>query len=268
MKVLVLLASLALASGAPRASRLLHTPHQTHLSRGGGRIVGGSDATYGEFPHQIALLRGGVGGSLMCGGSLVSSTYVVTAGHCCDGQSANRLGVRVGSHRLNSVDADQVDVAVKTVKLHESYDSFTIENDICLLELASAVTFNSHVATIAFPANMEEYPGGTMCTVTGWGTTTEGGSLAQVLQKVDVPVVTDAACRQSYGVSDIADSMICAGYDAGGKDSCQGDSGGPFMCGKQLSGVVSWGYGCAQRGYPGVYTQTSYFINWLNMNMK
>jgi secreted trypsin-like serine protease len=72
-------------SGAPRVAKLLQTPHQTMLSRGGGRIVGGTDATYGEFPHQIALLRGGVGGSFMCGGSLVSNNYVITAGHCCDG---------------------------------------------------------------------------------------------------------------------------------------------------------------------------------------
>merc|ERR1719189_2328308 len=93
---------------------------------------------------------------------------------------------------------------------------------------------------------MEEYDEGTVCTVTGWGTTTEGGSLARVLQKVDVPVVSDEHCRDSYGQSDITDSMICAGLDQGGKDSCQGDSGGPFMCGNQLSGVVSWGYGCAR----------------------
>jgi len=79
-----------------------------------------------------------------------------------------------------------VDVAVKTMKLHESYDSWTIENDICLLELDSAVTFNSHVATIGFPDDHEEYASGTVCTVTGWGTTTEGGSLAKVLQKVSV----------------------------------------------------------------------------------
>merc|ERR1711890_21161 len=74
------------------------------------------------------------------------------------------------------------------------------------------------------------------------------------------PVVSDDHCRDSYGQNDIADSMICAGFDQGGKDSCQGDSGGPFMCGNQLSGVVSWGYGCAEAGYPGVYTQTSYFV--------
>ena len=85
MKFLVLLGLIAVASAAPRAAKLLKNPRSTPLSRGGGRIVGGEDAYYGEFPHQIMLLRGGVSGSLMCGGSLVDSTWVITAGHCCDG---------------------------------------------------------------------------------------------------------------------------------------------------------------------------------------
>merc|ERR1712082_567368 len=77
-------AAMALAAAAPRVSKqAISTP----LARGGGRIVGGSDAYHGEFPHQIALLRGGVGGSLMCGGSLVAKDRVITAGHCCDGPS-------------------------------------------------------------------------------------------------------------------------------------------------------------------------------------
>jgi secreted trypsin-like serine protease len=238
------------------------------MARGGGRIVGGEDAYPGEFPHQIALLRGGVGGSLMCGGSLVAADYVVTAGHCCDGQSASRLGVRVGNHHLYEDDPDQADIAVQTVMLHEDYDSWTINNDICLLKLSGSADLSSSViGTISLPSQGEEYSAGTMCTVSGWGTTSEGGSLGQILQKVEVPVVSDDDCRDSYGQNDIADHMICAGYPQGGKDSCQGDSGGPFMCGNQLSGVVSWGYGCAEAGYPGVYTQTSYFTNWVNGHM-
>merc|ERR1712020_450530 len=217
MRAAILLAAVvAVATGAPKFSKkALSTP----LSRGGGRIVGGTEAYAGEFPHQIALLRGGVGGSLMCGGSLVKENMVVTAGHCCDGQSASRLGVRVGNH--------------------EQYDSWTITNDICLLELDGMADFGSSVIdSIRLPSDGEEYDAGTSCTVSGWGTTSEGGSLAKVLMKVDVPVVSDDACRDAYGQNDIADSMICAGLDAGGKDSCQGDSGGPFMCGNQLSGVV------------------------------
>merc|ERR1712106_1108061 len=104
---------------------------------------------------------------------------------------------------------------------------------------------SSNIGPINLPSDGEEYPAGTDCTVSGWGTTSEGGSLGRVLMKVTVPVVSDDDCRGAYGQDDIAASMICAGLDAGGKDSCQGDSGGPFMCGSQLSGVVSWGYGCA-----------------------
>merc|ERR1719486_747352 len=258
---------LALAATAAAKPRLSKQAISTPMSRGGGRIVGGTEASPGEFPHQIALLRGGVGGSLMCGGSLIGTMKVVTAGHCCDGQSASRLGVRVGNHHLYQDDPEQKDIAVAKVWLHEDYDSWTITNDICILDLEEAADFSSSVIdSISLPYDGEEYSSGTMCTVSGWGTTSSGGSLASTLMKVSVPVVSDDDCRNSYGQSDIADSMICAGLEEGGKDSCQGDSGGPFMCGNQLSGVVSWGYGCAEPGYPGVYTQTSYFVDWVNAN--
>merc|ERR1719415_127996 len=165
MRAAVLAAVVAVATGAPKFSKkALSTP----LSRGGGRIVGGTEAYAGEFPHQIALLRGGVGGSLMCGGSLVKENMVVTAGHCCDGQSASRLGVRVGNHHLYEDDPDQKDIAVSRVVLHESYDSWTVENDICMLELEESAAFGSSViGSISLPSNGEEYSAGTMCTVSG-----------------------------------------------------------------------------------------------------
>ena len=83
MRAAIILSVVALAAGAPKklSSKFLSTP----MARGGGQIVGGTEASPGEFPHQIALLRGGVGGSLICGGSLIGPMKVVTAGHCCDG---------------------------------------------------------------------------------------------------------------------------------------------------------------------------------------
>jgi len=260
----ILAAFFGLAAAAPKASRLLRTP----LSRGGGKIVGGEEAEYGEFPHQITLLRGGIHGSLMCGGSLVAPGWAVTAGHCCHHQHANKLGVAVGNHRLSHQDSDQENIKVSKIVLHEDYDSWTTQNDICLLKLEHDATLGDKVNTIALPEANEEYDEGTMCTVSGWGTTTEGGKIAEKLRKVEVPVISDKHCQHSYNQEEILDSMICAGYKHGGKDSCQGDSGGPFMCGHQLTGVVSWGYGCAEAKHPGVYTQTSYFVDWLNANMQ
>ena len=82
MRAWILLALAVITNGAPRLSKAaLSTP----LARGVGEIVGGTEADIGEFPHMISLLRGGVGGSLMCGGSLINPTLVITAGHCCDG---------------------------------------------------------------------------------------------------------------------------------------------------------------------------------------
>merc|ERR1719486_716592 len=182
---------LALAATAAAKPRLSKQAISTPMSRGGGRIVGGTEASPGEFPHQIALLRGGVGGSLMCGGSLIGPMKVVTAGHCCDGQSASRLGVRVGNHHLYQDDPEQKDIAVAKVWLHEDYDSWTITNDICILDLEEAADFSSSmIGPISIPYDGEEYSSGTLCTVSGWGTTTEGGSLASTLMKVDVPVVS------------------------------------------------------------------------------
>merc|ERR1711910_17450 len=196
MRAAVLLAVVAVATGAPKFSKkALSTP----LSRGGGKIIGGTEVSPGEFPHQIALLRGGVGGSLMCGGSLVAPDEVITAGHCCDGQSASRLGVRVGNHHLYEDDPDQKDIAVSKAMLHEDYADFS----------------SSVIGSISLPYSGEEYDAGTSCTVSGWGTTTEGGSLGKVLMKVTVPVVSDDDCRDAYGQSEVADSMICAGLDQG-----------------------------------------------------
>merc|ERR1712013_836337 len=179
-------------------------------------------------------------------------SIVLTAGHCCHGQDISHLAVRVGEYNLLEPEPGQEDIPVHSVLVHENYtyipgDQETVYNDICL---------------------GEEYAPGTACTVIGWGATQQGGYLSMVLQKVRVPVVGDGVCRDIYGPSVIPDSVLCAGQDEGGVDACQGDSGGPIMCGDQVSGIVSTGRGCALPGYPGIYTQTSYYTDWITTRVE
>ena len=94
---------------------------------------------------------------------------------------------------------------------------------------------------------------------------------SKILQWVRVPAITNSACNSAYN-GGITDSMICAGYPGeGGKDSCQGDSGGPLVCANGtksvIAGVVSWGYGCAEAQYPGVYARVTAALDWIKSKM-
>jgi len=265
MHAVILLANyFFLVSGVPDQfleKRILDKNSSESVSDG-ERIVGGTDADSGEFPHQVALYSNG---RFFCGGSLINADKVLTAAHCCYGNNPNDLVVRVGQHRLNFWDSYQKDIKVGKIIIHEAFDVDTLENDICILHMDEKADNSSYaVGFIDIPLKNKEYKPGTLCTVTGWGTTSENGLLSNILQKVQVPLISDEACQQDYGSLKISSSMMCAGFEAGGKDSCQGDSGGPLMCGDDLDGIVSWGIGCAEPGTPGVYTQTSYFVDWIN----
>ena len=153
--------------------------------------------------------------------------------------------------------------SVVKIILHEEYDSREIINDIALLKIEPSLDFNPYVSPIGLPEQLESFEGS--CTISGWGTLSSGGILPDALQYVDVPLVSDDECRKAYGDSDVVDSMICAGEE--GKDSCQGDSGGPMACDEKLAGITSWGKGCGWAGYPGVYTEVSYFVDWILANL-
>ena len=106
--------------------------------------------------------------------------------------------------------------------------------------------------------------------VTGWGRLANG-SLPDKLQEVTVTIIQQNICQRIHGASSVTDKMLCA--ESAGKDSCQGDSGGPLAVqGKDgrfsQIGIVSWGVGCAQPGYPGVYTRLTALLSWLQTNIK
>merc|ERR1711915_221045 len=238
-----------------------------------GTIVGGEEAADGEFPWQGSLRQiGMIGQTHFCGGSVLNENWVVTAAHCCAGQTPLFMHVVAGGIKLNTGEGEEEKRDIQKIIGHPDYSSQDLTNDICLLKLEKPLEWTEFVQPIALPEANEQTPAGTNAIVTGWGTLSEGGLiLPNVLHKVTVPVVSDEDCSDAYSSSGIgiAEAMICAGLPDGGKDSCQGDSGGPFINAesKTLIGVVSWGIGCGRAGYPGVYTQVSYFIDWIEQTM-
>jgi trypsin len=100
---------------------------------------------------------------------------------------------------------------------------------------------------------------GSLSVVSGWGTLFSGsGALPSQLQAVEVYITSHTECNCAYAEYDgITDNMICAAVTGGGKDDCQGDSGSPLVVGGQLAGIVSWGVGCADAEYPGVYSNVA-----------
>ncbi|MBY0453849.1 MAG: trypsin-like serine protease [Burkholderiaceae bacterium] len=243
------------------------------------QIVGGQLAAAGAWPWQVRLRITTASGTFLCGGSLLSDRWVLTAAHCVVGDdeittlAPSAITVRAGSLQKDS--GGQV-VNVTRIVRHASYSPVTTDNDMALLELFSPVTLSS-TANVVPPllASQEATLAATntLATVTGWGTTSSGGSTSSALMQVQVPLLTSSACasQSAYGSAKITNNMICAGYPAGGKDSCQGDSGGPLVVpdgrgGYVLAGIVSWGQGCALPNYPGVYTRVANYQAWLEAN--
>ena len=243
---------------------------QCGVKGGSDRIVGGQTTEAHEYPWQVGLVNGPNGRTPFCGGTLISTTHVLTAAHCTAvfNHQPNNIYVILGEHVTNDNQVTRVGVA--EVIADPNYNPQTVNSDFSILRLARPVSFTSTIRPACLPAQTNPAPTyvGQVATVTGWGTLSSGGAQPTVLQEVNVTVTTNSACNSAYGT--ITDMMLCA--SAPGKDSCQGDSGGPLVLqenGRQaLVGVVSWGAGCAKPGYPGVYARTTRRMDWLLANTQ
>lgn len=237
------------------------------------KIVGGIESDIKKHPYVVSLQR--ANGGHYCGGSLVAPNFVLSAGHCVDFIAPKDMKIVIGSQN-NSASASTAEVhkVVKVTTHPEFVNTWSeISHDYAVIELATSSKF----APIDM-IDMEEDAfvlGGGNSTTMGWGTTSEGGSLARTLMEVTVPLVTTEKCLTAYP-GEINDSMICAGLDEGGKDSCQGDSGGPLVVStlndanqtvEILVGVVSWGAGCARPKKYGVYSDVAFGREWIDSVM-
>jgi len=260
---------------------------------GGDKIVGGHEAKKHQYPWLISLWleypEWGIDNH-MCGGTLISPQYIVTAAHCTLEMGGPQFEdpkvwkALIGAHDFNNLDSDTKWIKIEKIVNNADYSSLTHENDIAIWKLAEPVDIDTDKwisNAICLPPPPSEHLDLTKlkCHVAGFGRLIQDGTPATVLQEVELPVITAAKCRTYYPAKiwkpqTIFDSNFCAGYEEGGKDSCQGDSGGPFMCilpatGRYfLAGIVSWGNGCAQAGRPGVLNDPSHYLNWIQNTIQ
>jgi len=216
------------------------------------RVVGGVEVSPKfKYPWLVSI-QDGLGH--FCGGILVNANTIITAAHC---SPEDPKPFRVLAHRHDNRKSTRQEKAVvfsvEKIIAHPKYEDVTTGFDAAVWKLklisgdpATALTKPIKLDNGTYSAD------GTQLIGAGWGTTSYGGELSDVLMEVPLPIVTKAKCK-------VAASSICAGYDEGGKDTCQGDSGGPLFYEDEtaifLVGLTSWGDGCAWEKAYGVYAR-------------
>lgn len=252
-----------------------------------GRIVEGWDAEIGMSPWQVMLFRKSPQ-ELLCGASLISDRWVLTAAHCLlyppwdKNFTENDLLVRIGKHSRTRYERNIEKISMlEKIYIHPRYNwRENLDRDIALMKLKKPITFSDYIYPVCLPDRETAaslFQAGYKGRVAGWGNLKEtwtanvGKVQPSVLQVVNLPIVERSVCKDSTRIR-ITDNMFCAGYKPGeGKrgDACEGDSGGPFVMKNPLNkrwyqmGIVSWGEGCDRDGKYGFYTHVFRLKKWI-----
>jgi trypsin len=273
------------------------TAARTPSPRAHASIVGGAEASIADFPFQVALYdpqAGSPAAGFFCGGVIIDADHVATAAHCLLGGGSGRrlsapaeIEVLAGSSRLSPSDPGSVRDPVASAAYDHRYNPFTSDYDVGVLTLARRLwngpapklDGTDTIAPLPASAALAEGYGNPsaeqtiVATTSGWGDTSpapgEPPSYPLGLRSVRVSLTSEWLCGEEYGAIEqtITPRMICAGEASHRTDSCYGDSGGPLVVDRDtpadppsddvLIGLVDFGNGCAQAGYPGVYSRIS-----------
>nr|XP_039251938.1 plasminogen-like [Styela clava] len=249
--------------------RLVETRRRKRGTEQQERILGGDIAYHGSWPWSASLRYYD---GHFCGGTLIQTTWVLTASHCLDDNSPpDHMSVKIG-HNRGSEPQMQMRKVLRYI-LHESYSKSKVKNDIALIQLKVPFQITDYVRTACLPQPDYEVPGESFCVVTGWGNTYDPKYQNDLKQAV-LQVHSYEKCMRYMSSFHMKDkTQMCAGTRGAGIDTCRGDSGGPLVCLNSdrwtIQGVTSWGSGCEdKKGSYGSYTRVSKYIGWIKKNME
>jgi len=234
----------------------------------GNRIVGGKEAKVGEFPWMVYVKID----RKFCGGTIINSQFVLTAGHCIldgSGNVARSSDIRVFTERHDISKTPGDPHAVLKHYVHPRFQEKSLVNDIAILQLEDNLAFTNSLYAVNLPKQSLQMSEGTVVVATGWGKLANRDQWgSKTLQKVSLPLITISRCKGLYKDvrKPVISSNLCT-LDLNGKDACVGDSGGPLLLWNRNKyvqvGITSWGRSCADPRYPGVWTSVAHYVSWI-----
>ncbi|XP_059490474.1 brachyurin-like isoform X1 [Neocloeon triangulifer] len=229
------------------------------------QIIGGNSVQQRQFPWLTLII---INLSSMCGGSLISERWVLTACHCTRGMWSGLIFAG-GINRLINETFEFLQFSMSS-SCHENYNDIYVINDISVIRLASPFTLTEFVNVVQLPriSDATNYFAGITTTAAGYGRTSDSSPFSIFLQAADLSTIINSKCAAYYGGQSIVSSSLCTGIDPT-KATCEGDSGGPLVYKETATrytqiGIVSFSSidGCLVA--PAAYTRVTSYLGWIS----
>nr|ACO10194.1 Trypsin epsilon precursor [Caligus rogercresseyi] len=231
------------------------------------RIVGGKESKIADRPYQVLFKTPG---KEICGGALVEANMVLTTGSCCKRLDSNKTEVIAGLESLPATIPTINKNKIEEIKFKDGKKDYTLQSNICIVALKKNFDISKpEIKTIP----ISDKPVAPKVTISGWGSSdiNKPYEPSNKLMEVELDIYDIKECQKVYtNVQDMDKTMICTLTPS--KGFCAGDFGDPLVTKdkdtNKLSGLAAWGFGCASKDYPGVYTDVTRFKEWIESTMS